>query len=276
MERATGPSQGDIKQRQTHRGPGDQLGCQGRDDCQEIGLKVKLASSSLSVCDLRAHHHLSMDSYFPTMSTPCKGFLDLPVCIQRAAAKIVVLAGGLDHIIPPRAPPWHPLFSAPAADGSSSLSQPFIIHLSSTHQLPCNGGPLHPSSPTSPFMLSPALLHTWEKEPLSICKATAPPSLKLSFVATSAETVTAELLCSAHRRLGGGSLLPPAAWSACTQPWVLHPCLDCTELRPSSQAPWLHSTQQNTLLTPWREPKTELSHLWASDSGGGVCCVCRC
>lgn len=117
-----GPSQGDIKQTWTRRGPRDQLGCQGRDDCQEIGLKVKLASSSLSVCDLRAHHHLSMDSNFPTMSTPCKGFLDLPVCIRRAAAKIVVLADGLDHIIPPHAPPWHPLFSAPVVDCSSSPS----------------------------------------------------------------------------------------------------------------------------------------------------------
>lgn len=152
------------------------------DDCQEIGLKVKLASSSLSVRDLRARHHLSMDSYFPTMSTPCKGFLDVLVCIQRAAVEIVVLANGLDHIIPPHAPPWHLLSSAPIADCSSSLSKPFIIHLSSTHHLPCNRGRLRRPFPTSPFMLSPALLRTWEKQPLSICEATASPSLQLFFV----------------------------------------------------------------------------------------------
>lgn len=151
-----GLSQGDIKQTWTHRSPRGQLGCLGRDDCQEIGLKVKLASSSLSVRDLRAHHHhLSMDSYFPTTSTPCKGFLDLLVCIQRAAAKIIVLANGLDHIIPPHTPPWQPLLSAPVVDGSSSPSQPFITHLSPTRHLPCHRGRVHHPLPTSPFTLCP-------------------------------------------------------------------------------------------------------------------------
>jgi len=106
-----------------------------------------------------------MDSYLPTMSTPCKCFLDLLVCIQRGAAKIVVLADGLDHIIPPHTPPWHLLFFAPIVDCSFSPSQPFIIHVSSTHHLPCTRGQLRCPFPTSPFMLSPALLHTWEKTP---------------------------------------------------------------------------------------------------------------
>lgn len=90
-------------------------------------MEVKLASSSLSLHDLKAHHPLFMDSYCPTLSTPCKLFLDLLVCIQRAAAEIVMLGNGLDHIIPP----WPPPFPAPIAERSSSLCQPLIIHLSS-------------------------------------------------------------------------------------------------------------------------------------------------
>lgn len=166
-----GPFQGDIEETRTHRGPGDWWGCQGRDNCQEIGLKVKLASSSLSLHDLRAHHHLFMYSYCPTMSTPCKVFLDLPVCIQRAAAKIVVLADGLDHIIPPFTPPWQLPFPAPIAQRSSSPSQPLIIPLCSALS------PMQQSSlpiPTSPFTLS-ALPHTCQQRPGSVCEAPAPP-----------------------------------------------------------------------------------------------------
>lgn len=155
-----GPSQGDIKQTWTHRGPGDQLGCQGRDDCREIGLKVKLASSSLSVCDLRAHHHLSRGSYLPTMSTPCKGFLDLLVCIQRAAAKIVVLADGLDHIIP----------SSPR----SSLAPSFLCLNCGlfTFPLPALHYPplLHPSSPMQQ-RLTPL---SFSNKPLHVLSCSAP------------------------------------------------------------------------------------------------------
>lgn len=125
-------------------------------------MEVKLASSSLSLHDLRAHHHLFMDSYCPTMSTPCKVFLDLLVCIQRAAAKIVVLANGLDHIIPPFSPPWHPPFSAPIAECSSSISQPLIIHLSSTPSSPMQQKPCSLPIPTSPFMLPWSVPHLGE------------------------------------------------------------------------------------------------------------------
>ncbi|XP_074700054.1 uncharacterized protein LOC141931602 [Strix aluco] len=204
-----------------------------------------------------------MDSYFPTTSTPCTAFLDLLVCIQRAAVKIVVLANGLDHIIPPRAPPWHPLFSAPFVDSSSSLSQPFIIHLSSTHHLPCNRGCLRRPFPTSPFMLSPAPLHTWEKQPLSICKATPSPSLKL-FVTT--EAFRAELLCSAHRLLA----VPPCSLPLPGLPAPSRCFFTPARTAPSSWALGLYSTQQNMLLTQWWEPRNQLSHVWASDSRDGL------
>lgn len=220
-----GPSRADIEQTWTHRGPGDQLGCQRRDDCQEIGLKVKLASSSPSVRDLRAHHHLSMDSYFSQpMSTPCKGFLDLLVCIQRAAAKIVVLAHGLDHIISPHAPPWHPLSSAPTVDCSSSLSRPFIIHLrpsSPTQQRP-SSSPIS-NKPLHALSCSAAHLGEAASEHLQSYRVALLEAAPLA--ATPAETFTAEVRSRA-------SLLPPAARSACTRPSGLRSRPDRTELRP--------------------------------------------
>lgn len=244
------------------------------DDCQEIGLKVKLASSSLSVRDLRAHHHLSMDSYFPTMSTPCKGFLDVLVCIQRAAVEIVVLANGLDHIIPPHAPPWHLLSSAPIADCSSSLSKPFIIlHPSSPVQqrpslLPISNKPLHALSCSAPHLGEAASEHL-RSHRIALLAA-------LLCHETSAEAFTAELPGAAVPPASSAAVRPPAACPACAQLLSPHSCLHPTELPPSAWAPCPYSTQQNMVLTQWREPKNEPSHAWACDSRVGVLLHWRC
>lgn len=115
-------------------------------------------------------------------------------------------------------------------------------------------------------MLSPALLHTWEKEPLSICKATA--SSKLFFVTTPAAAFTAELLCGAHGLLAGAPCCLPL-------PALPAPREVVSSLLPGPQSIVLralrpYSTEQNMVLTQRPEPKTELSHVWASDSGHGT------